>query len=128
MANKITKRDVINAMLAVKEISANEMFKEYLTHELELLDNKKANKKATKTQKENVGVKAEILKALEGVTEGITVTEVIARGNFAEGTSNQKISALLKQLKESGEVEKIEGKKSLFRLPTAKVETEVEGE
>ena len=51
MANKkMTKREVINAMLAVESISANADFKGYLENELALLDKKASNKKATKTQ------------------------------------------------------------------------------
>ena len=33
MANKLTKREVINMMLAEESISANETFKAYLEHE-----------------------------------------------------------------------------------------------
>ena len=44
MANKVTKREVINSMLANEVIASNEMYVAYLQNELKLLD-KKAEKK-----------------------------------------------------------------------------------
>ena len=117
MANKITKREVINMMLADATISANETFKTYLEHELELLDNKKASKKATQNQEENEDYKAIILKVLGKIERG-TVTEIMKADETLSELSNQRVSALLRQLKENeGKVDKItEGRKSVFFL------------
>lgn len=113
MTKKITKREVINAMLAVEAISANEDFKAYLENELALLDRKAGKKKATKTQVENEGFKEEILNVLD--VEGATVTEIQARSEVLSGLTNQRVSALLRQMVNDGKVIKtIEGKKSLF--------------
>lgn len=115
MTNKITKREVINAMLAEETISANATYRGYLEHELELLDRKAANKKPTKNQQENEGIKEEILANL--TEEGVTVTELMKRSAVLGEQSNQKLSALLKQLKDEGKVTKsTEGKKSVFAL------------
>ena len=81
MANKITKREVINAMLNEGFVQENANYKAYLENELALLDKKAANKKATKTQEENVSIKAEIKAVL--TAEGATVTEIQALSNSA---------------------------------------------
>lgn len=115
MTKKITKREVINAMLAVEAISANEDFKAYLENELALLNRKAGNKKATKTQVENEGFKEEILSVL--ATEGATVTEIQTKSEVLGGLSNQRVSALLRQLVNDGKaVKTVNGKKSLFSI------------
>ena len=124
MANKITKREVIGMMMNEEVVKANPTYVAYLENELALLDKKAQNKKATKTQEQNVGIKATILKVLATIGSG-TVTD-IQNGNEELSTlSNQKVSALVRQLVESGEVVKTtEKKKSIFSL----AESEVEGE
>lgn len=123
MANKITKREVINAMLADAAIKVNEVYVDYLSHELELLDKKATNKKATKAQEANVEIKKIILATL--ATMSGTVTEIQAASAELSELSNQKISALLRQLCESGEVTKtVEKKKSIFSLTNLEVEGE----
>ena len=124
MANKITKREVIGMMMKEEVVKANPTYVAYLENELALLDKKAQNKKATKTQEQNVGIKATILKVLATIGSG-TVTD-IQNGNEELSTlSNQKVSALVRQLVESGEVVRTtDKKKSIFSL----AESEVEGE
>lgn len=124
MANKITKREVIGMMMNEEVVKANPTYVAYLENELALLDKKAQNKKATKTQEQNVGIKATILKVLATIGSG-TVTD-IQNGNEELSTlSNQKVSALVRQLVESGEVVRTtDKKKSIFSL----AESEVEGE
>ncbi len=124
MANKITKREVIGMMMNEEVVKANPTYVAYLENELALLDKKARNKKATKTQEENVGIKATILEVLATIGRG-TVTD-IQNGNVElSALSNQKVSALVRQLVESGKVVKtVEKKKSIFSL----AESEVEGE
>ena len=123
MANKITKREVINAMLADEAIKTNEVYMAYLSHELELLDKKTASKKATKVQEANAGIKENILATLS--TMSGTVTEIQAASAELSEFSNQKISALLRQLCESGEITKtVDKKKSIFSLTNLEVEGE----
>ena len=124
MANKITKREVIGMMMNEEVVKANPTYVAYLENELALLDKKASNKKATKTQEENAGIKATILEVLATIGSG-TVTD-IQNGNAELSTlSNQKVSALVRQLVESGDVVKTaDKKKSIFSL----AESEVEGE
>ena len=124
MANKITKREIIGMMMKEEVIKANPTYVAYLENELALLDKKARNKKATKTQEENVGIKATILEVLATIGSG-TVTDIQNGNAELSALSNQKVSALVRQLVESGKVVKtVEKKKSIFSL----AESEVEGE
>ena len=105
MANtkKLTKKDNFNALLKIAEVSANPDLVKFIEHELELLAKKNsAEKKPTVTQKANEGIKSIILETIGSAS--LTITEMQkANGDLAE-LSNQKISALLKQMVESGSV------------------------
>lgn len=123
MANKITKREVIGMMMKEEVVKANPTYVAYLENELALLDKKAQNKKATKTQEQNVGIKATILEVLATIGSG-TVTDIQNGNEKLSALSNQKVSALVRQLVESGEVVKTtDKKKSIFSL----AESEVEG-
>ena len=84
---KLTKRDVLNYM--INTYANDEMVVAYAQHEIELLDNKKANATMSKTQKENVELKQIIVD---------TLTELQAVNEKLGALSNQKVSALLTQL------------------------------
>ncbi len=109
----MTKREMFERIATVNASDAEIVA--FCEHEIELLANRKSSKKGqTKTQKENEGIKDIILSALADADK-MTVTELTK----CEGLdySGQKISALLRQLIESGKVEKImEGKKAYFTL------------
>ena len=124
IANKITKREVIKMMMNEEVVKANSTYVAYLENELALLDKKAQNKKATKTQEQNKGIKTTILKVLATIGSG-TVTD-IQNGNEELSTlSNQKVSALVRQLVESGEVVKtVDKKKSIFSLAKSEIEGE----
>lgn len=113
MTKKMTKVEMFNAIKTV--VADNEEFVAFIDHEIELLQKKTSNKKATKTQIENEGFKDIILSVLSN--EGATVTEIQGKNDILAGLSNQRVSALLRQLVNDGKVVKvIEGKKSLFKI------------
>lgn len=112
MTNKMTKRDYFNRLLTI--VAGDVELEQFITHEIELLD-KKSGRKATKNQEQNVEVKNEILSVL--TNKGMTVTEIQKESEILGELSNQKVSALLRQLVETGEVVKeIDKKKSYFSL------------
>lgn len=81
----------------------------------EQLGKRSGSKGLTKTQKENEEVKAVIAEVLAEV-EKATVTDLI-KDERLSGFTNQKVSALLRQMKEKGLVDKtMEGKKAYFSL------------
>ena len=124
MANKITKREVIGMMMNEEVVKANPTYVAYLENELALLDKKAQNKKATKTQEQNVGIKATILEVLATIGSG-TVTDIQNANEELSTLSNQKVSALVRQLVDSEKVVRTtDKKKSIFSL----AKNEVEGE
>ena len=118
MEKKITKKEMFTNLYNLVDASKAENkldLLNFIDHEIELLEKKSANRKSTKTQTENVGIKTEILKALEDST-GMTVSQIMPL--VGEGAyTNQKISSLLRQLVESGEVVRYTEKRvAYFRL------------
>ena len=118
MANtKRTQRDYLNDIIALAKENGRADLVEFAEGRIAALDKKAENKKPTKTQEANVAVK-ETIKEVLGEAEGaLTVSAILATGKFADGTTPQKITALLRQLIEAGVVVKTTDKKtSLFSL------------
>lgn len=119
MANKMTKKDYYARLAEV--VKGAELLDEtellgFISHEVELLNKKSSAKTQTKTQKANEDLKVEILKALVAIGKAVTVSELQSQSPAMAQYTNQKLSALLKQLIESGEVEKTADKKrTLFK-------------
>lgn len=111
MANKMTKKEVINGILNGSIKVSDEVAQAYFQNELALLEKKAQNKKATKTQEANVGIKAEIKAVLASAEKAMTVTEIQSASASLGALSNQKVSALLKQLVEANVVTKVIDKK-----------------
>ena len=114
MANKITKKEMFTMIKA--QVKDNAEMVAFIDHEIELLNKKASNKKATKTQKANVGIKSIILAVLKGA-KPMTITEMQGASAELGELSNQKVSALVRQLVEAGKVVKtIDKKVSRFSL------------
>ena len=114
MANKITKKEMFTMIKA--QVKDNAEMVAFIDHEIELLDKKASNKKATKTQEANIGIKSTILAVLEGA-KPMTVTEMQGASAELGELSNQKVSALVRQLVDAGDVVRIIDKKvSRFSL------------
>ena len=112
---KITKAEMFAMIKEVEGVKENDAMVAFIDHELELLAKKASNKKPTKTQEENEGFKAELLNVL--TSEGMTVTEIQSKSDVLGGLSNQRVSALLRQLVADGKVAKnVDKKKSYFSL------------
>lgn len=118
---KITKKMVVEMMLADEKIVANEVFKAYLENELALLKKKSENKKATKNQEANVAIKTDILEVMAHMapstaTEIMNAVKSVDTEKYATLT-NQRVSALLRQLIEDNKVVKsVDKKVSKFAL------------
>jgi hypothetical protein len=109
------KRDKFNALLNLAEVKGNPTLVEFIEHELELLDRKNsADKKPTATQVANDGIKTAIL---EGMEDGriYTITDMIKDIPACADLTNQKVSALVRQMMPDL-IERVEDKrKSYFR-------------
>lgn len=116
----MTKREMFVAIANVAEVAANAEMVDFLNHQIELLDSRKSStsKTPTKTQKENASIKATILDVLSEAGRAMTITEMLQDERLS-AYSNQKMSALLRQLGEDGtkEVRKFKDKKvTLFEI------------
>lgn len=114
--NRITKKDRYNELLAIEAVKANPDLVAFIEHEMELLARKNATpsgeRKPTKTQIANEGIKAEILETLNDCTEGVTCSELLKLNPALAEYSSQKIVALIRQLVAEGKAsrEVVKGK------------------
>lgn len=115
MEKKITKLQVIEMMLSDVVVASNEVYKNYLEHERELLTKKKNAVRKTKVNEENENLKDTLVAEL-GNGKG-TISELQKRNAELANFSNQKLSALLRQLFNAGIVTKATEKgKTIFSL------------
>lgn len=108
MEKKITKREVINKLLKEDLIQRTPMYKNYLEHELELLDRKNASSKGSKSSEENKTIASMLLEEmakLEATGKAqYTITELMKSSQAIQDyvcengkvLSNSKITAIFK--------------------------------
>lgn len=122
MANvkKLTKRDYFNQLLAIDGVKENAELVKFIDHELELLAKKNASgsSKPTAVQVANEGIKAEILECMANEPNRLfTISEMQKVFPCCAELSNQRVSALVRQLVNDGKVERLEEKrKAVFRI------------
>lgn len=140
MANstKMTKVEMFSAIRSyIKDgeefVSTPEMIA-FIDRQIELINNKaaKASSKPTKTQTENADIKILIVGALRKINAFVTISDMQGQTPVLAQFSNQKLSALMRQLVESGDVVKrVEKKKSYFTVATIveePIEVDIEGD
>ena len=111
---KITKRDRFNTLLSIPAVQADPDMVAFINHELELLAKKNsADKKPTAQQTANEAIKSAIVEAMEP-NHLYTVTEIQKSVAECAELSNQRVSALLRQLKDDGVVVRTEDKRKAF--------------
>lgn len=114
MEKKLTKRDYFNELKGL--VGNREDLITFIDHELELLDKKSSSSKETKTQIENKGIMETIYNILVEKNIAMSIVDIQNANPEIKGLSNQKVSALLKKLVDTGKVERIvEGKKTSFK-------------
>jgi hypothetical protein len=128
MANKMTKKDyfaILSTIVAEVNPTNSADILAFIQHEVELLEKKNSAKssKPTKTQLANEGLKDAIIATLAEIDKPVTITEMqkynpdLATDEKGETISNQRVSALLRQLIDCGTVVRTtEKKKAYFSL------------
>ena len=112
MEKKMTKREMFEQIKRNYGLTEQEVA--FIDHELELLAKKNsADKKPTKAQVENEGIKAEILEGMVG-GKAYTITELIKSIPAIAELSNQRVSALVRQLVEDKLVVRTEDKRKAY--------------
>ena len=128
--NKMTKKDWFAVLVGIVEGSDyadKDGALEFINHEVELLEKKSGKTGKTKTQKENEVLVEQVLAELANMDKPMTVSELQGASEFFAQFSNQKLSALLKKLKDAERIDKVvEGKKSYFSAKVEDTDTEVE--
>ena len=113
-AKKMTKRDHYTVLLNLAEVKADSKLVDFINHEIELLDKKNsAEKKPTAQQTANDGIKVAILDYMD---EGAryTITDLIKSVPECADLTNQRVSALIRQLIDEGKVVRTEEKRKAY--------------
>ena len=109
---KMTKAQMFAQIKANYPLTADEV--KFIDHELELLNKKNsAEKKPTAQQTANEGIKTAIVEGMEP-NWLYTVTEIIKSVPACADMTNQRVSALLRQLVEGGKVKRTEDKRKAY--------------
>lgn len=113
MSNKkMTKRDYFTAILNKYDLTADE--KSFIEHELELLAKKNSSeKKPTAQQVANEGLKSVILNVLTENGGLMTITDIQKSSVELAELSNQRISAIVRQMVGIS-VERVEDKRKAY--------------
>ena len=123
MEKKLTKKDYFEMIKGVCADRADIV--DFCNHEIELLSRKNSKSGATKTQKENEIVANMLIEELAKIGKPITITDLMNTSDIVKGyilengnnLTNQKISAIFKQLVESQKIVKVvDKKKSYFSI------------
>ena len=120
-AKKLTKRDRYAQLLALNEVKANPDLVAFIEHEVELLARKNTvngEKALTPNQIQNENFKVIIAEHMASAPDRLfNVTELNKEVDVLNDLSNQRISAILRQMVDAGKVEKVVDKrKSYFRM------------
>jgi len=111
---KLTKAQKFAMLRAIPAVAENAMLVEFIDHEVELLTKKNsADKKPTAQQVQNAGIATAIVEGMEP-NRLYTVTEVIKSIPACADLTNQRVSALLRQLVEAGKVKRTEDKRKAY--------------
>lgn len=113
---KLTKKDRFNQLLEIPAVQADTELVAFIEHEIELLSNKNKadNKKPTAKQLENEALKVELLNYMEANTL-YSISDFQKQVEACADLSNQKIAAILRQMKDNDKtVEKVEDKRKVY--------------
>lgn len=115
---EFTKKEMFAQVIAMvngEEVRATkEQLITFAEHEIELLNRKSgAARKPTKTQIENEIIKNNILDILADNDRPMTISDIMEDDRL-KGLRNQKISALVTQLKKADKVVRTEDKKKAY--------------
>ena len=123
MEKRLTKKDYFEM---IKGVCADRTdIVDFCNHEIELLSRKNSKSGATKTQKENEIVANMLVEELAKIGKPITITDLMNTSETVKNytlengnnLSNQKISAIFKQLVENQRIVKVvDKKKSYFSI------------
>ena len=111
---KLTKMDKFAMLAKIAEVEANPVLAEFVAHEMELLAKKNSGeRKPTANQVANEGLKTAIVEGMEP-KRLYTVSELMKVIPELADSTNQKVTALLRQLVLEGVVVRTEDKRKAY--------------
>ena len=109
----MTKKEMFTLIATVNADNAEIV--DFCNHEIELIDKRSSTKSPSKTQKENEVLMDILEETLQNLDAPATVTELIVTTGAISSLSNQKVSAVLRKMVESGRaIKTVEKKKTYF--------------
>ena len=119
-SRKVTKREYFAQLREV--VADNPELVAFIDHEVELLNKKNSGTSQTKTQKENVVIAEMLVEELAKAGKPITITDLMNESEVIQNyvlengnkLTNQKISAIFKQLGEANRIVKVTDKKKSY--------------
>ena len=117
---KMTKKEYFAQLREI--VKDNAQLVAFIDHEVELITKKNSGNSQTKTQKENIEVAQMLKTELAKVGKAVTITDLMATSETIKNyvlengnhLTNQKISAIFKQLVESNEIVRVQDKKKTY--------------
>ena len=117
---KLTKKEYFGMIREI--VIDNPELVAFVDHEVELLTRKNSGNSQSKTQKENEVVAKMLVKELAKINKPVTITDLMTASDVVKGyvlengnhLTNQKISAIFKQLTESNQIVKVTDKKKSY--------------
>lgn len=116
---KMTKMDKFARLLAMPAVANDKISAEFIQHEMELLAKKNSSDRKSNDEEQKIknDIKETILDLLADIGEPMTITEMQKASAELAKLTNQRVSALMRQLMQEGKVEREEIKrKAYFKL------------
>ena len=112
---RMTKAQKFQMLADLPAVKADPMLSEFIAHEMELLTKKNtADKKPTAQQEVNAVIKQNVLTVLADGKKR-TVSELLKMGpDLPDTMTNQRMSALVRQMVDAGQVVRSEDKRKAF--------------
>lgn len=110
---KMTYVKALETVLSTCELSEEVRAKLEALKEQQVKRNS-SEKKPTKTQQANEGVKSHVLEVLANCSEPVTISELMKLDEEFGSMSNQKVASLVRILVEEGKVHRTEEKRKAY--------------
>lgn len=111
MANKMTYTMALE--IAIASVEATDVKEKLEALKTSIAKKNSSDRKPTAQQKENADLKTKILEGMES-GRGYTITDLIKSIKALDGLTNQRVSAIVRQMVESGTVRRDEVKRKAY--------------
>lgn len=114
---KMTQKEMFAELIKLAEENERLDLVEFCNGRIAQIEKKASASGQTKTQAENEKIKIVIAEELTRIARAVTISELLKESEELGQYSNQKLSALLKQMVESGIVTRVvDKKKTMFKI------------